>query len=85
MARAATAERGPGAPYLITGHKWFFSVPMSDVFLTLAQTEKGLSCFLATGWLPDGSRNRLKLQRLKEKCGNALMSSRESSNIGISS
>jgi putative acyl-CoA dehydrogenase len=47
--RPATSRRGSGAPYLLTGHKWFFSVPMSDVFLTLAQTEKGLSCFIATG------------------------------------
>ena len=59
------------------GHKWFFSVPMSDLFLTLAQTDKGLSCFLATGWLPDGSRNRLKLQRLKDKCGNKSNASSE--------
>ena len=76
-ARPATARRGSGALYLITGHKWFFSVPMSDLFLTLAQTEKGLSCFLATGWLPDGSRNRLKLQRLKDKCGNKSNASSE--------
>ena len=76
-ARPATARRGSGAPYLITGHKWFFSVPMSDVFLTLAQTEKGLSCFLATGWLPDGSRNRLQIQRLKDKCGNKSNASSE--------
>ncbi len=76
-ARPASARRGSGAPYLITGHKWFFSVPMSDLFLTLAQTETGLSCFLATGWLPDGSRNRLKLQRLKDKCGNKSNASSE--------
>ena len=76
-ARPATSRRGSGAPYLVTGHKWFFSVPMSDLFLTLAQTEKGLSCFLATGWLPDGTRNRLKLQRLKDKCGNKSNASSE--------
>ena len=76
-ARPATARRGASAPYLITGHKWFFSVPMSDLFLTLAQTEKGLSCFMATGWLPDGSRNRLKLKRLKDKCGNKSKASSE--------
>jgi putative acyl-CoA dehydrogenase len=76
-ARPTTARRGSGAPYLLTGHKWFFSVPMSDLFLTLAQTEKGLSCFFATGWLPDGSRNRLKLQRLKDKCGNKSNASSE--------
>jgi putative acyl-CoA dehydrogenase len=76
-ARPASVRRGSGAHYLITGHKWFFSVPMSDLFLTLAQTEHGLSCFLATGWLPDGSRNRLKLQRLKDKCGNKSNASSE--------
>jgi putative acyl-CoA dehydrogenase len=79
MTTAAPASRraGSGAPYLLTGHKWFFSVPMSDVFLTLARTDKGLSCFLATGWLADGSRNRLKLQRLKDKCGNKSNASSE--------
>ena len=76
-ARPASNRRGSGAPYLITGHKWFFSVPMSDVFLTLAQTEKGLSCFFASGWLPDGTRNRLKIQRLKDKCGNKSNASSE--------
>jgi putative acyl-CoA dehydrogenase len=50
---------------------------MSDVFLTLAQTEKGLSCFIASGWLPDGTRNRLKIQRLKDKCGNKSNASSE--------
>jgi len=76
-ARPQTSRTGSGAPYLLTGHKWFFSVPMSDIFLTLAQTPKGLSCFLATGWLPDGTRNRLKLQRLKDKCGNKSNASSE--------
>jgi putative acyl-CoA dehydrogenase len=76
-ARPATARRGSGAPYLLCGHKWFFSAPMSDLFLTLAQTDKGLSCFLATGWLPDHSRNRLKIQRPKDKCGNKSNASSE--------
>jgi putative acyl-CoA dehydrogenase len=76
-AAPASSRAGSGAPYLLTGHKWFFSVPMSDLFLTLARTDKGLSCFLATGWLADGSRNRLKLQRLKDKCGNKSNASSE--------
>ena len=76
-AEPAGARTGSGEEYLLTGHKWFFSVPMSDLFLTLARTEKGISCFLATGWLPDGSRNRLKLQRLKDKCGNRSNASSE--------
>jgi len=69
-ARPASARRGPGEAYLVDGHKWFFSVPHSDVFVTLARTDRGLSCFLLPGWLPDGTRNRLLIQRLKDKCGN---------------
>jgi putative acyl-CoA dehydrogenase len=76
-ARPATSRRGPGEAYLIDGHKWFFSVPHSDVFITLAQTERGPSCFLLPGWLPDGSRNRLLIQRLKDKCGNKSNASSE--------
>lgn len=76
-ARPASARRGPGAAYLIDGHKWFFSVPHSDVFVTLAHTDRGLSCFLLPGWLPDGTRNRLLIQRLKDKCGNKSNASSE--------
>jgi len=76
-ARPAGANSGPGASYLLTGHKWFFSVPTSDLFLTLARTDKGVSCFLARGWLEDGSRNRLLIQRLKDKCGNRSNASSE--------
>lgn len=61
----------------LVGHKWFFSVPHSDVFLTLAQTDAGVSCFVVAGWLPDGSRNRLQIQRLKDKCGNRSNASSE--------
>ncbi|HUW80325.1 MAG TPA: acyl-CoA dehydrogenase family protein [Acidocella sp.] len=66
-----------GATFLLTGHKWFFSVPTSDLFLTLARTQAGISCFLAQGWRDDGSRNFLLLQRLKEKCGNRSNASSE--------
>ena len=76
-ARPLGRRTGPGAEYLITGHKWFFSVPMSDVFLTLAQTESGVSSFLVPGWLPDGRRNNLRIQRLKDKCGNRSNASSE--------
>ena len=61
---------GAGAEYEVTGHKWFCSAPMSDVFLVLAQTEEGLSCFLLPRVLPDGSRNAFHIQRLKDKLGN---------------
>ncbi|PZS12645.1 MAG: DNA alkylation response protein [Pseudonocardiales bacterium] len=56
--------------YRLTGHKWFTSAPMSDLFLTLAQAPGGLSCFLVPRVLPDGARNAFHLQRLKDKLGN---------------
>jgi putative acyl-CoA dehydrogenase len=59
------------------GQKWFFSVPHSDVFLTLARTPEGVSCFVVAGWLPDGSRNGVAIQRLKDKCGNRSNASSE--------
>ena len=52
-------------------------MPHSDVFVTLARTDRGLSCFLLPGWLPDGTRNRLLIQRLKDKCGNRSNASSE--------
>jgi putative acyl-CoA dehydrogenase len=61
---------GPGAEYELVGHKWFCSAPMSDIFLVLAQTEEGLSCFLLPRILPDGTRNAFHIQRLKDKLGN---------------
>ncbi|WP_431964433.1 acyl-CoA dehydrogenase family protein [Nocardia sp. bgisy134] len=60
----------PDGSYLVTGHKWFTSAPMSDIFLLLAQAPGGLSCFLLPRVLPDGTRNRMHLQRLKDKLGN---------------
>ncbi|MEM7722436.1 MAG: acyl-CoA dehydrogenase family protein [Pseudomonadota bacterium] len=61
----------------LTGHKWFCSAPMSDGFLTLAQTEAGLSCFLVPRWLEDGTRNAIHLMRLKDKLGNKSNASSE--------
>ena len=61
---------GPGAEYELTGHKWFCSAPMSDIFLVLAQADEGLSCFLLPRILADGSRNAFHIQRLKDKLGN---------------
>ncbi|MFI5040260.1 MAG: isovaleryl-CoA dehydrogenase [Acidimicrobiales bacterium] len=71
------AARGPSAEYRITGHKWFCSAPMSDVFLALAQAPGGLSCFLVPRWTPDGERNAIRLQRLKDKLGNRSNASSE--------
>src|SRR5690606_37134359 len=59
----------PAAPYALTGHKWFFSAPMSDGFLVLAQAPGGLTCFLLPRRLPDGSKNAFALMRLKDKLG----------------
>lgn len=53
----------------LIGHKWFCSAPMSDAFLTLAYEEEGLSCFLVPRWKPDGTRNAMEIQRLKDKLG----------------
>ncbi|MFI8966091.1 acyl-CoA dehydrogenase family protein [Streptomyces sp. NPDC053493] len=61
---------GEAGLYALTGHKWFTSAPMSDVFLTLAHAPGGLSCFLVPRVLPDGSRNAIRFQRLKDKLGN---------------
>ncbi|KEF11253.1 acyl-CoA dehydrogenase, partial [Streptomyces rimosus] len=61
----------------ITGHKWVTSAPMSDVFLVLAQTAEGLSCFLLPRVLPDGTRNGMRLMRLKDKLGNRSNASSE--------
>ena len=58
-----------GDEYRLVGHKWFFSAPMSDAFLVLAQAPAGLSCFLLPRWRPDGTRNALRLMRLKDKLG----------------
>jgi putative acyl-CoA dehydrogenase len=68
---------GPGAEYEITGHKWFFSAPMCDAFLILAQAPGGLSCFFMPRFTPDGERNRIHLQRLKDKLGNRSNASSE--------
>ena len=68
---------GPGGAYELVGHKWFCSAPMCDAFLTLAQTKHGLSCFLVPRWRPDGTRNPLRIQRLKDKLGNRSNASAE--------
>ncbi|OLT38719.1 DNA alkylation response protein [Saccharomonospora sp. CUA-673] len=76
-ANTTTAEPAGDGSYALTGHKWFTSAPMSDVFLTLAQAPGGLSCFLVSRVLPDGSRNAIRLQRLKDKLGNTSNASAE--------
>jgi len=66
-----------GRAYRLTGHKWFFSAPMCDAFLVLAQAEGGLSCFFLPRVLPDGSVNAIRIQRLKDKLGNTANASSE--------
>ena len=68
---------GWGERYAITGHKWFFSAPMCDAFLVLAQTKTGLSCFFLPRVLPDGGLNAIRIQRLKDKLGNKANASSE--------
>jgi len=63
--------------YLVTGHKWFTSAPMNDIFLVLAQSPDGPSCFLLPRILPDGARNPIRLMRLKSKLGNRSNASAE--------
>src|SRR5690606_40394929 len=77
--RANTTSATPtgDGTYALTGHKWFTSAPMSDVFLTLAQAPGGLSCFLLPRVLPDGTRNPIRIQRLKDKLGNKSNASSE--------
>ncbi len=73
-----TRARPSGAgQFALTGHKWFCSAPMSDAFLTLARTEAGPTCFLVPRSLPDGTRNPILIQRLKDKCGNRSNASSE--------
>lgn len=70
-----------GARYRLIGHKWFFSCPQADAHLVLAQTDpessRGLSCFFVPRYLPDGRRNNIIVQRLKDKLGNRSNASSE--------
>jgi len=75
-ANTTRAERD-GDAYRIIGHKWFFSAPMSDAFLVLAQANDGLTCFLMPRFQPDGRVNALRLRRLKDKLGNRSNASSE--------
>ncbi|MGL6236901.1 MAG: acyl-CoA dehydrogenase family protein, partial [Segniliparus sp.] len=77
--RANTTQAVPQSDgsYRITGHKWFTSAPMSDLLLVLAHAPGGLSCFYLPRILPDGSRNNMSVQRLKDKLGNKSNASSE--------
>jgi putative acyl-CoA dehydrogenase len=71
------AERAEDSSYRLTGHKWFLSAPMCDAFLVLAQAPDGIACFLMPRWRPDGTRNAVHINRLKDKLGNKSNASSE--------
>ncbi|BBR60859.1 MULTISPECIES: isovaleryl-CoA dehydrogenase [Enterobacteriaceae] len=77
LSNSTRAERLAEGNYQLTGHKWFFSVPQSDAHLVLAQARGGLTCFFVPRFLPDGSRNAIRLERLKDKLGNRANASSE--------
>ncbi|HWJ80800.1 MAG TPA: acyl-CoA dehydrogenase family protein [Nocardioides sp.] len=76
-ANTTTAKPLPDGTYVLRGHKWFTSAPMSDMFLTLAQAPGGLSCFLVPRVLPGGEGNAMRFLRLKDKLGNKSNASSE--------
>ena len=79
-ANTTTARPDPGGgdgAHRLVGHKWFCSAPMSDGFLMLAQAPGGLTCFWVPRWCPDGTRNPIRLQRLKDKLGDRSNASSE--------
>jgi putative acyl-CoA dehydrogenase len=76
-ANTTTALPTDDGEYRLNGHKWFTSAPMCDAFLVLAQAPGGLSCLLLPRFLPDGTQNRLRLMRLKDKLGNRSNASSE--------
>ncbi len=59
----------------LSGEKWFCSNVGADLILTLARPEgagpgtRGLGLFLVPRCLPDGARNRYRIERLKDKLG----------------
>ncbi|ELN6176618.1 isovaleryl-CoA dehydrogenase [Salmonella enterica] len=77
LSNTTHAERLADDSYRLVGHKWFFSVPQSDAHLVLAQAKVGLSCFFVPRFLPDGQRNSVRLERLKDKLGNRSNASAE--------
>jgi putative acyl-CoA dehydrogenase len=76
-ANTSRALRTVDGSYRLTGHKWFFSAPQCDAHLVLAQSEAGLSCFFVPRFLPDGTKNAVEIQRLKDKLGNRSNASSE--------
>jgi len=76
-ANITRAEPDADGAWRISGHKWFFSAPQCDAHLVLAQTAAGLGCFLMPRVNPDGERNAIRINRLKDKLGNRSNASAE--------
>ena len=76
-ANTTHAVRNSDGTYMLAGHKWFCSAPMSDAFFTLAYTNSGLSCFLAPRWTQESERNGIQIMRLKDKLGDRANASAE--------
>ncbi len=72
-----TATPAEDGGHRLVGHKWFFSAPMCDAHLVVARDGEGVSCFFVPRFLPDGSRNGVRIQRLKNKLGNKSNASSE--------
>ena len=72
-----TAVAQPDGSYTLVGHKWFLSAPMCDAWLVLAQAPAGITCFLLPKIRDDGRRNRIHIQRLKDKLGDRSNASSE--------
>ena len=73
----ATPVAGDAVWFSLVGHKWFFSVPTADAHLVLALLDSQPTCFYVPRWLPDGSRNAVRIMRLKDKLGNRSNASAE--------
>ncbi|APR02971.1 acyl-CoA dehydrogenase family protein [Thauera chlorobenzoica] len=74
----AIGAGGRGAEYALVGHKWFYSAPAADAHLVLARSaDDALSCFFVPRWRPDGTRNAIRIERLKDKLGNRANASGE--------
>ena len=78
-ASALGTATGRGGEYRLVGHKWFFSAPQCDAHLVLARTsaDAPISCFYVPRYAPDGTRNTIRVQRLKDKLGNRSNASSE--------
>jgi putative acyl-CoA dehydrogenase len=71
-ANTTVAEPVGDGWYELTGHKWFCTHPVFEVFFTLAQAPGGIACFVAERPHPG-----FRLQRLKDKLGGRCLASAE--------